>query len=61
MPQPAPAVPVVPTTVTLAQSAAGYPQPVPGAAAQFTVPDFSGVPENYAWGPGGMPTDNTPF
>ena len=37
------------------QSAAGYPQPVPGAAQQYSVPDFSGVPESYAWGPGGVP------
>ena len=61
MQQAAPAAPAAPATVMQAQSAAGYPQPVPGAAAQFTVPDFSGVPENYAWGPGGMPTGNTPF
>lgn len=61
MPQAAPAAPAAPATVMQAQSAAGYPQPVPGAAAQFAVPDFSGVPESYAWGPGGMPTANTPF
>lgn len=61
MPQPAPAAPAAPATVMQAQSAAGYPQPVPSTAAQFAVPDFSGVPESYAWGPGGMPTANTPF
>lgn len=57
-----PAMPqAAPATVMQAQPAAGYPQPVPGAAAQFAVPDFTGVPESYAWGPGGMPTANTPF
>lgn len=61
MPQATPAAPAASATVMQAQSAAGYPQPVPGAAAQFAVPDFSSVPESYAWGPGGMPTANTPF
>ena len=61
MPQAAPTAPAAPATVMQAQSAASYPQPVPGAAAQFAVPDFSGVPESYAWGLGGMPTANTPF
>ena len=60
-PKAAPAAPAASATVMQAQSAAGYPQPVPGAAAQFAVPDFSSVPESYAWGPGGMPTANTPF
>ena len=60
-PQPIAAASAAPATVMQAQSAAGYPKPVPGAAAQFTVPDFSGVPESYAWGPGGVPTSNTPF
>ena len=55
MPQAAPA------TVMQVQSAAGYPQPVPGAAQQYSVPDFSGVPESYAWGPGGVPNPNPPF
>ena len=55
MPQAAPA------TVMQVQSAAGYPQPVPGAAQQYSVPDFSGVPESYAWGPGGVPDPNPPF
>ena len=61
MPQAAPAAPAAPAAVMQAQSATGYPQPVPGAAAQFAVPDFSGVPESYAWGPGGMPAPNPPF
>lgn len=39
----------------------GYPQPIPGAAAQYPTPDFSGVPDGYAWGPGGTPTDKPPF
>lgn len=55
MPQAAPA------TVMQVQSAAGYPQPVPGAAQQYSVPDFAGVPESYAWGPGGVPDPNPPF
>ena len=55
MPQAAPA------TVMQVQSAAGYPQPVPGAAQQYSVPDFSGVPESYPWGPGGVPDPNPPF
>ena len=38
-----------------------YPQPIPGAAAQYPTPDFSGVPDSYAWGPGGTPMDNPPF
>ena len=38
-----------------------YPQPIPGAAAQYPTPDFSGVPDSYAWGPGGEPMDNPPF
>lgn len=42
-------------------SMSGYPQPIPGAAAQYPVPDFSGVPDGYAWGPGGTPTDKPPF
>ena len=48
-------------TVMQVQSAAGYPQPVPGAAQQYSVPDFSGVPESYPWGPGGVPDPNPPF
>ena len=39
----------------------GYPQPVPSAAEQYPTPDFSGVPDGYAWGPGGTPIDNPPF
>lgn len=39
----------------------GYPQPVLGAAEQYPTPDFSGVPDGYAWGPGGTPIDNPPF
>lgn len=54
-----PAMPQAPAPQ--AQSALGYPQPIPGAAQQYSVPDFSGVPEGYAWGPGGMPVTNTPF
>lgn len=50
-----------PATVMQVQSAAGYPQPVPGAAQQYSVPDFSGVPESYPWGPGGIPDPNPPF
>lgn len=42
-------------------SMSGYPQPIPGAAAQYPVPDFSGVPDGYAWGPGGTPIDKPPF
>lgn len=42
-------------------SMSGYPQPIPGAAAQYPTPDFSGVPDSYAWGPGGTPTDKPPF
>ena len=61
MQQPAAAPQAVPTTVMQVQSAAGYPQPVPGAAQQYSVPDFSGVPESYAWGPGGVPDPNPPF
>lgn len=38
-----------------------YPQPIPGAAAQYPTPDFSGVPDSYAWGTGGAPMDNPPF
>ena len=61
MPQAAPAAPAASATVMQAQSAAGYPQPVPSTAAQFAVSDFSVVPESYAWGPSGMPAANTPF
>lgn len=42
-------------------SMSGYPQPIPGAAAQYPAPDFSGVPDGYAWGPGGTPIDKPPF
>ena len=42
-------------------SMSGYPQPIPGAAAQYPAPDFSGVPDGYTWGPGGTPTDKPPF
>lgn len=42
-------------------SMSGYPQPIQGAAAQYPAPDFSGVPDSYAWGPGGAPIDNPPF
>lgn len=42
-------------------SMSGYPQPVPGAAAQYPTPDFSGVPDSYAWGPGGTLIDEPPF
>lgn len=42
-------------------SMSGYPQQIPGAAAQYPVPDFSGVPDSYAWGLGGTPMDNPPF
>ena len=42
-------------------SMSGYPQPIPGAAAQYPTPDFSGVPDSYAWGPGGTPIDKPPF
>lgn len=42
-------------------SMSGYPQPIPGAAAQYPTPDFSGVPDGYAWGPGGTPIDKPPF
>lgn len=42
-------------------SMSGYPQLIPGAAAQYPTPDFSGVPDSYAWGPGGTPTDKPPF
>lgn len=57
----------VPTMAAPAQqpaaqpSMSGYPQPIPGAAAQYLTPDFSGVPDGYAWGPGGTPTDKPPF
>ena len=61
MPQPAAAPQAAPATVMQVQSAAGYPQPVPGAAQQYSVPDFSGVPESYPWGPGGVPDPNPPF
>ena len=61
MPQAAAAPQAAPATVMQVQSAAGYPQPVPGAAQQYSVPDFSGVPESYAWGPGGVPDPNPPF
>ena len=56
-PQPA----TVPTVTVQAGPALGYPQPVPGAAAQYPAPDFSSVPESYAWGPGGIPAGNPPF
>ena len=46
---------------TVTVQALGYPQPVSGAAAQYPAPDFSGVPESYAWGPGGVPAGNPPF
>ena len=46
---------------TAQPSMSGYPQPIPGAAAQYPTPDFSGVPDGYAWGPGGTPTDKPPF
>lgn len=42
-------------------SMSDYPQPIPGAAAQYPTPDFSGVPDSYAWGPGGTPIDKPPF
>lgn len=42
-------------------SMSGYPQQIPGAAAQYPTPDFSGVPDGYAWGPGGTPIDKPPF
>ena len=61
MPQAAAAPQAAPATVMQVQSAAGYPQPVPGAAQQYSVPDFYGVPESYAWGPGGVPDPNPPF
>lgn len=61
MQQPAAAPQAAPATVMQVQSAAGYPQPVPGAAQQYSVPDFSGVPESYPWGPGGVPDPNPPF
>ena len=47
--------------MTAPTPATGYPQPVPGAAQQYSVPDFSGVPESYPWGPGGVPDPNPPF
>ena len=50
----APAAPVQPPMTD-------YPQPIPGAAAQYPTPDFSSVPDSYAWGPGGAPMDNPPF
>ena len=57
---------MVPPAPQVQQSAAqpsmsGYPQQIPGAAAQYPVPDFSGVPDGYAWGPGGTPIDKPPF
>ena len=42
-------------------SMSGYPQPIPSAATQYPTPDFSGVPDSYAWGPGGTPIDKPPF
>lgn len=36
-------------------------QPVATAVPQYGVPDFSGVPESYAFGAGGVPVGNTPF
>ena len=42
-------------------SMSGYPQPIPDAAAQYPTPDFSGVPDSYAWGPGGTPINDPPF
>ena len=57
-PTAAPAPQAVPTVTV---QALGYPQPVSGAAAQYPAPDFSGVPESYAWGPGGVPAGNPPF
>ena len=60
-PAAAPAPQAVPTVTVQAASALGYPQPVPGAAAQYPTPSFSGVPESYAWGPGGVPDPNPPF
>lgn len=42
-------------------SMSGYPQPIPGAAAQYPTPDFSDVPDGYAWGPGGTPINKPPF
>ena len=53
-----PAPQVQPSVMQPAMS--GYPQPVPGAE-QYPTPDFSGVPDGYAWGPGGTPIDNPPF
>lgn len=62
VPQPAVRAPqAAPVATMQVQSAAGYPQPIPGAAQQYAVPDFSSVPESYAWGPGGVPTTDTPF
>ena len=61
VPQQASAPQTAPATVMQAQPATGYPQPVPGAAQQYSVPDFSGVPESYPWGPGGVPDPNPPF
>ena len=60
-PAAAPAPQAVPAVTVQAASALGYPQPVPGAAAQYPTPSFSGVPESYAWGPGGVPDPNPPF
>lgn len=42
-------------------SMSGYPQPTLSAAAQYPTPDFSGVSDSYAWGPGGTPIDKPPF
>ena len=42
-------------------SMSGYPQPIPGAAAQYPAPNFSSVPDSYAWGPGGAPINDPPF
>lgn len=54
-----PAPQVQPPVIQPAMS--GYPQPVPGAAEQYPTSNFSGVPDGYAWGPGGTPIDNPPF
>ena len=57
----APPAPHAAPVMTAPTPATGYPQPMPGAAQQYAVPDFSRVPESYPWGPGGVPDPNPPF
>lgn len=59
-PQPQPAEYAASHTST-AVSALGYPQPIPGAAAQYPMPDFSGIPDDYMMGANIAPIGHPSF